>query len=156
MKRTVNSVGHRQRWFNGNSLTVFPSDMSPLVVNTRTSTQLKPVATPVYTFDTPIRQIIASPHAETGKGKQGQLRRSSPMHTLWRANVGAKLLHSQPQCLVSGPWGQRRSCRSKLPSTSLRMRLNLRLSSPCNGRTLGTDTPSTSPYRLATHPSDML
>lgn len=55
----------------GKLFTVFPSDMSPLVVNTRASIQLKPVATPVYTFDTPIRQIIASPHGETGKGKPG-------------------------------------------------------------------------------------
>ncbi|KAI0362386.1 hypothetical protein OH77DRAFT_1441905 [Trametes cingulata] len=44
-------------------------NMSPLVVHPRTKVDLKPVATTVFAFDTPIRQIMASPHAEVGKGK---------------------------------------------------------------------------------------
>ncbi|KAI0819525.1 hypothetical protein BC628DRAFT_1402047 [Trametes gibbosa] len=44
-------------------------NMSPLLVNARTKVDLKPVAKPVYTFETPIRQIITTPHLELGKGK---------------------------------------------------------------------------------------
>ncbi|KAI0333487.1 hypothetical protein GY45DRAFT_1296833 [Cubamyces sp. BRFM 1775] len=45
-------------------------NMSPLVVHSKTIIDLKPTATPVYSFDTPIRQIIASPHVtDVGKGK---------------------------------------------------------------------------------------
>ncbi|KAH9857125.1 hypothetical protein C2E23DRAFT_771292 [Lenzites betulinus] len=44
-------------------------NMSPLTLNTRTKVNLKPVAKPVHTFDTPIRQIITTPHLEIGKGK---------------------------------------------------------------------------------------
>ncbi|KAI0372898.1 hypothetical protein BV20DRAFT_990286 [Pilatotrama ljubarskyi] len=44
-------------------------NMSPVVIHPRTKVDLKPVAAPVYAFDTPIRQIVASPHGEVGKGK---------------------------------------------------------------------------------------
>ncbi|KAI8989669.1 hypothetical protein BD414DRAFT_414849 [Trametes punicea] len=47
-------------------------NMSPLVIRQKTEVELKPVAAPVYTFDTPIRQITASPHDEDfGKSKPG-------------------------------------------------------------------------------------
>ncbi|KAI9057898.1 hypothetical protein FKP32DRAFT_1597859 [Trametes sanguinea] len=45
-------------------------NMSPLVIQPKAKVDVKPLATPVYTFDTPIQQIVASPHAvEVGKGK---------------------------------------------------------------------------------------
>ncbi|PIL24214.1 hypothetical protein GSI_13967 [Ganoderma sinense ZZ0214-1] len=47
-------------------------NMSPLVANSKTKIELKPVSTPVHTFDTPIQQILASPHTnDVGKGKMG-------------------------------------------------------------------------------------
>ncbi|KAI0636734.1 hypothetical protein C8Q77DRAFT_1094359 [Trametes polyzona] len=56
-------------------------NLSPLVVNPRTKVDLKPVAKPAYTFDTPIKQIIASSHVEVGKGK--------PFPTLGVRTLGA-------------------------------------------------------------------
>lgn len=48
--------------------------MSPLIVPSKTKIELKPLATPVYTFDTPIQQILASPHTDdVGRGKTGKL-----------------------------------------------------------------------------------
>ncbi|OSD08614.1 hypothetical protein PYCCODRAFT_1380319 [Trametes coccinea BRFM310] len=45
-------------------------NMSPLVVQPKAKVDVKPLATPVFTFDTPIQQIVASPHAvEVGKNK---------------------------------------------------------------------------------------
>ncbi|KAI0672980.1 hypothetical protein C8Q78DRAFT_1022189 [Trametes maxima] len=45
-------------------------NMSPLTFSTRAKVSLNPTVTPVYKFDTPIRQILASPHTpEIGKGK---------------------------------------------------------------------------------------
>lgn len=48
--------------------------MSPLVVHSKAKIELRPLAKPVYTFDTPIQQILASPHTnEVGTGKTGKL-----------------------------------------------------------------------------------
>ncbi|TBU65578.1 hypothetical protein BD310DRAFT_864379 [Dichomitus squalens] len=45
-------------------------NMSPLVVHSKTKVELKATATPIHTFDTPIQQILASPHTdEVGKSK---------------------------------------------------------------------------------------
>ncbi|KAI0807584.1 hypothetical protein C8Q74DRAFT_1313323 [Fomes fomentarius] len=45
-------------------------NMSPIVTAGRAKPDLKTSATPVHTFDTPIRQIVASPHTtELGKNK---------------------------------------------------------------------------------------
>ncbi|KAI0647297.1 hypothetical protein C8Q79DRAFT_958760 [Trametes meyenii] len=45
-------------------------NMSPLEYSTREQVSLKPTAVPTYRFDTPIRQILASPYTtEVGKGK---------------------------------------------------------------------------------------
>ncbi|KAH9901571.1 hypothetical protein C8Q73DRAFT_678269 [Cubamyces lactineus] len=45
-------------------------NMSLLVIHSKTIIDVKPTATPAYTFDTPIRQIVASPHVtDVGKGK---------------------------------------------------------------------------------------
>ncbi|RDX56514.1 hypothetical protein OH76DRAFT_1426024 [Lentinus brumalis] len=42
-------------------------NMSPLTIRSRTKVDLKPRAAPVHTFQTPIRQIVSSPHVvETG------------------------------------------------------------------------------------------
>ncbi|KAI1794593.1 hypothetical protein LXA43DRAFT_995724 [Ganoderma leucocontextum] len=47
-------------------------NMSPLIVHSKTKIELKPMTTPVYTFDTPIQQILASPRTnDVGKGKIG-------------------------------------------------------------------------------------
>ena len=47
--------------------------MSPLAVHSKTKIELKPSTSPVYTFDTPIQQILASPHTnDVGKGKTGK------------------------------------------------------------------------------------
>ncbi|KAI0723995.1 hypothetical protein C8T65DRAFT_628157, partial [Cerioporus squamosus] len=52
-------------------------NMSPLAIRSKTKVDLQPKATPVHIFETPIRQIVASPYAvDTGKGKSQTVRDS--------------------------------------------------------------------------------